>query len=87
MWRRATLPLRLLAAARRAHGALFFPALDFLLPANCFACGAPLGRWQHLGACARCWSTKAKNRGSSLAGRGSSQARYSSKLPKGPLNR
>ena len=44
------------SAARRAHRGLLFPALDFLLPSACFACGAPLGRWQHLGACARCWS-------------------------------
>lgn len=35
---------------------MLFPTLDFLLPTACFACGYPLGRWQHLGACAACWS-------------------------------
>jgi len=38
-------------------------------------------------ACARRTSTNAKNIGSSLAGRGASHARYSSKLANGPLNR
>lgn len=56
MWRRATIPPGLRSAARRFHRVLLHPALDFLLPARCFACGEPLGRWQHLGACSRCWS-------------------------------
>ena len=56
MRRRETISVRLRSAARLAHRGLLFPALDFLLPAACFVCGAPLGRWQHLGACTRCWS-------------------------------
>lgn len=56
MRRREAARLRLLDAARRAHRTVLFPAFDFLLPATCFACGSPLGRWQHLGACASCWS-------------------------------
>jgi predicted amidophosphoribosyltransferase len=47
---------QLRSAARRAHRDLLFPALDFILPSACFVCGSPLGRWQHLGACASCWS-------------------------------
>ena len=29
----------------------------YLLPAECFGCGAPLGPIQHLGACATCWAS------------------------------
>ena len=32
------------------------PLLGFLLPSTCFACGEALGRDQHLGACAVCWT-------------------------------
>ena len=30
--------------------------LAWLLPTRCFACGEPLGRFQHSGACAECWA-------------------------------
>ena len=41
---------------RRIHGSILLPTLDFLLPADCFACGEPLGANQHLGACSVCWA-------------------------------
>jgi len=53
MWR----PPRLerqpdLTAERR----LLRDLLAWLLPTRCFACGEPLGRLQHSGACAGCWA-------------------------------
>jgi len=35
---------------------LIEPILLFTLPTDCFCCGRPLGRKQHLGACPACWS-------------------------------
>ncbi len=32
------------------------PLLQFAFPTDCFGCGEPLGRLQHLGACSSCWS-------------------------------
>jgi predicted amidophosphoribosyltransferase len=41
---------------RRAHRELAYPLADFVLPSTCFACRAPLGPLQRLGACAGCWA-------------------------------
>jgi ComF family protein len=46
----------LTSAARWAEKWLVEPALRFALPTDCFCCGEPLGRRQHLGACPACWS-------------------------------
>jgi ComF family protein len=46
----------LTSAARWAEKWLVDPALRFALPTDCFCCGEPLGRRQHLGACLACWS-------------------------------
>ncbi len=44
---------RLGSALRR----LGFPALDLVLPADCFCCRAPLGLHAALGACSACWNS------------------------------
>ena len=56
MLQRPREPNRLLQLARRVHRLAVVPALAFLLPSTCFGCRAPLGRFQRLGACLRCWS-------------------------------
>ncbi len=49
-------PSRLVRLARRTHRGLVYPLLSFVLPSICFACRAPLGPLQRLGACAECWA-------------------------------
>jgi predicted amidophosphoribosyltransferase len=46
-----------LRLARRAHRAWVYPALAFLFPTDCFACGRTLGPVQRLGACPSCWTS------------------------------
>lgn len=42
--------------ARRLHRRAVFPILCRLWPADCFACGRPLGAAHLMGACTDCWS-------------------------------
>jgi len=52
--RRARAAIR--RAARRGRRALLHPLLEFVLPTDCFACGAPVDADQRMGACSRCWA-------------------------------
>lgn len=53
--RRGLPPLR--RAARAFHAAIVHPALDALLPSDCFGCGVALPAAHHLGACPACWAS------------------------------
>jgi predicted amidophosphoribosyltransferase len=49
-------PSSLLRLMRNTHRRLIHPALDFLWPTDCFACGRPLDAGCRMGACSSCWT-------------------------------
>jgi predicted amidophosphoribosyltransferase len=44
-------------ALRRLWIRVGYPLAAFVFPSICFGCGETLGPFQHLGACARCWTS------------------------------